>query len=125
MSIVDDLGKSVIAEHAESVDAEARFPTEAFDAMKSSRLLSCYVPSRFGGDGLTITELCRVCERLGQYDASVAMIYAMHQIQVACLVHHGQETAFFSQYLHDLCRDQLLLASATTEIGVGGDYLQL
>lgn len=121
LRIVDDIGQTVVEKYADDVDKAARFPTEAFNAMKQARLLSCYVPAEFGGDGLTITEVCRICEKLGQYDASVAMIFAMHQIQVACLVHHGTELPFFYGYLKQLSEDQLVLASATTEIGVGGD----
>jgi acyl-CoA dehydrogenase len=48
------------------------------------------------------------------------MVYVMHQIQVASLVRHGR-TVFFRDYLTDVVGRQLLLASATTEIGVGGD----
>jgi len=121
MSIVADLGESTISEYSVEVDRDARFPTEAFDALKAANLLSTYVPKEFGGDGLTITEVCRVCEEMGQYDASVAMIYAMHQIQVACIVDHAQGDKYFGQYLRDLVENQLLLASATTEIGIGGD----
>ena len=57
---------------------------------------------------------------LGQHCASTAMIFAMHQIQVASIVHHGK-SAFFRDYLSELAERQLLLASATTELGVGGD----
>ena len=121
MSIVHEIGKSTIAEFAEDADRDARFPTEAFDAIKKARLLSTYVPQTLGGDGLTITEVCRICEAMAHYDASTAMIYAMHQIQVACIVDHAQDDAYFSQYLRDLSENQLVLASATTEIGVGGD----
>ncbi len=49
------------------------------------------------------------------------MVYAMHQIQVACILHHGQSSEFFRNYLRRLVDEQLLLASATTELGVGGD----
>jgi acyl-CoA dehydrogenase len=57
---------------------------------------------------------------LGQHCASTAMVFAMHQIQVASIVHHGK-SAFFRSYLSELAAGQLLLASATTEVGVGGD----
>ena len=49
------------------------------------------------------------------------MIYAMHRIQVACVVHHAQESAYFRDYLRQLVEEQRLMASATTEVGVGGD----
>jgi len=40
---------------------------------------------------------------------------------VACIVHHGQSSPFFRDYLRRLVNEQRLIASATTEIGVGGD----
>ena len=115
------LGSDVVAPASTTVDAEARFPTEAFDALKREQLLSAYVTEEFGGMGLSMTEICRICEVLGQYCASTAMVYAMHQIQVACILHHGQNSDFFREYLRRMVDAQLLLASATTELGVGGD----
>lgn len=121
LEIVHEIGTSTIAPHADQVDQEARFPSEAFAAIKAARLMSTYVPLDFGGDGLSITDVCGICEAMAHYDASTAMIYAMHQIQVACIVDHASDDAFFAQYLQDLAANQLVLASATTEIGVGGD----
>ena len=118
---VHELGKTVVAPAAEEVDARARFPTESFDALRAEGLLSAYVTSEYGGMGLSMTQICRICEILGAYCASTAMVYAMHQIQVACILHHGQSSEYFRGYLRRLVDEQLLLASATTELGVGGD----
>ena len=121
MSTVRQIGESTIAKFAEAADRDARFPAEAFDAIKAGKLLSSYVPASLGGDGLSIRQICKICETMAHYDASAAMIFAMHQIQVACIVHHARNDEFFAQYLRELVDQQLLLASATTEIGVGGD----
>lgn len=121
LATVHELGDSVVAPAADDVDAKARFPREAFDALAEARLLSAYVTEEFGGMGLSMTQICRICEALGHYCASTAMVYAMHQIQVACILHHGQESEYFRAFLKRLVDEQLLLASATTELGVGGD----
>ena len=121
MDSVRRVGETTILEFAADVDRNARFPTEAFDAIKQERLLSVFVPEQFGGDSVSVSELCKICEQFGHYDGSVAMIFAMHQIQVACIVQNAADDAFFGQYLRQLCENQLLLASATTEVGVGGD----
>ena len=118
---VHAIGREIIAPAAFEVDRDARFPTEAFAALRAERLLSAYVPPEFGGMGLDIVQVSRLCEVLGQYCGSTAMIFAMHQIQVACIVHHGPETAFFRDYLRELSSQQRLIASATTELGIGGD----
>lgn len=118
---VHGIGREVVAPHAPSVDQHARFPTEAFDALKAARLLSASVPVELGGMGLDPVELVHVCEALGHYCGSTAMIYAMHLIQVACIVNHARGAPFFEGYLRELVDRQLLLASATTEVGIGGD----
>ena len=118
---VHTVGREVIAPAAAVVDRDARFPAEAIDALRRLDLLGAYVPRPLGGLGLTITHLARLCEALGGYCGSTAMIFAMHQIQVACLVHHARGSLYFERILRELAADQPLIASATTEIGVGGD----
>ena len=62
-----------------------------------------------------------VCYVLGRACGSTAMIYAMHQIMVACLVRHAGASAWHEQLLRRLCDEQLLLASSTTDGQGGGD----
>jgi acyl-CoA dehydrogenase len=116
-----EIGRDVVAPHAAAVDRDARFPHEAFAALKAERLLSCFVPEAYGGMGLHFSELTRLCEVLGLYCGSTAMVFAMHQIQVGCVVHHATGSPVFEDLLRELCREQLVMASATTELGIGGD----
>lgn len=116
---VRQIAREVAGPAAEAVDRDARFPAEAIDALKSEGLLGAHVPERLGGAGAGIAELGRMCEALGQRCASAAMVFAMHQVQVACLVRHGS-SPFFEAYLRELTRDQRLIASVTSEAGVGG-----
>jgi acyl-CoA dehydrogenase len=118
---VHAIGRDVVAPAADEVDRDARFPREAFEALEAEKLLSAYVPAEFGGLGLDIVQLSALCEALGHYCGSTAMIFAMHQIQAACLVHHGLATPFFRDYAREMVAKQTLLASATTEMGIGGD----
>ena len=115
------VGRDVIAPACAAVDRDARFPEEAVGALRSLKLLSCYVPAEFGGMGLDIGQVSTLCRVLGEYCASTAMIFAMHQIQVACVVHHSLDVAFFRDYVREMVQHQRLLASATTELGIGGD----
>ena len=115
------IGSGVAGPAADAVDREARFPHEAIAALREERLLGILVPSELGGRGAKISEVGAVCEMLGRYCASTAMIYAMHQIEVACLVRHGLTTQFFRRYLTELAEREWLIASSTSEIGVGGD----
>ena len=49
------------------------------------------------------------------------MIFAMHHIQVACIVAHGQRSDWHRTLLRRLCDQQLLLGSVTSEAGTGGN----
>lgn len=121
LETVHAIGRDIIATSAFDVDRDARFPQEAFDALKQHKLMSCYVPVEFGGMGFGITDISQICEALGQYCASTAMVFAMHQIQVGCIVHHALGSPYFQGYARDLVTNQYLIASATTELGIGGD----
>ena len=81
------------AAEAEAVDRDARFPQKAIDAARQQRLLGVQIPLEFGGDGASISDIADMCYTLGRACASTAMIFAMHQTKVACLVRHGPEAA--------------------------------
>jgi acyl-CoA dehydrogenase len=115
------IGAEIAGPAAEKVDRDARFPHEAVAALREERMLGAFVPEQLGGRGATIAELAAVCETLGRFCASTAMIYAMHQIEVTCLVRHGLTAPFFRSYLAELAEREWLIASATSEVGVGGD----
>ena len=115
------IGEQVAAPAAADVDRNARFPHEAIAALRDARLLGMMVPREFGGLGRPMADVAAVCEVLGEWCANSAMVFAMHQIQVACIVRHGGSSPFFRQYLRELVEKQLLLASATTEVNDGGD----
>lgn len=115
------VGVEIAARHAADVDERARFPREAFTALKSRKLLGIMVPKSEGGAGASIAEVVSICHALGRSCGSTAMIYAMHQIQVACIVRHAGKNAWHRAFMKRLAKEQLLLASATSESGVGGD----
>jgi acyl-CoA dehydrogenase len=109
------------AAHAATVDREARFPAEAIAVAKTQRLMGVMVPPELGGEGASIGDIVDVCYRLGRACASTAMIYAMHQTKVACVLRHGRSSVWHARLLRRLCAEQLLLASSTTEGQSGGD----
>ena len=85
---------AVAALHAEDVDRDGRFPVEAITAAKALGLM--------GADGAAeprrrrppaSREIADICYALGRACASTAMIYAMHQVKVACVVRHGVGSA--------------------------------
>jgi acyl-CoA dehydrogenase len=118
---VDEIGETYIKPNAEDVDIKARFPEEAFEALKEKKLLSVYIPIELGGQGLSVEQVSQLCERLAHYCASTALIYAMHQSQIACFVHHAFGSPLLIKVLQKIATEQSLLASSTSEVGVGGN----
>lgn len=114
------IGRDIVAKHADDVDQRARFPTEAFEAMKKAKLLSAYVPKELGGAGCSITEIALMCEEFGRHCVSTAMIFGMHQIQVATFVHHAMQSPYFRKYMREIVEKELLIASITSEVGTSG-----
>jgi acyl-CoA dehydrogenase len=111
----------IASETADAVDRDARFPHETVDALKKARMMSAFVPSELGGFGVGVVELASMCDTLGQRCAASAMVFAMHQIQVASIVRHGMGQPFFRRYVAELVERQNVIASVTSEVGVGGE----
>jgi acyl-CoA dehydrogenase len=112
---------AVAAEDAEAVDREARFPQAAIDAARQQKLLGAQIPTAFGGLGASIFDITDICYTLGRACSSTAMIFAMHQTKVACLVRHGTGSGWHEALMRRVATEQWLLASSTTEGQNGGN----
>ncbi|KQT79644.1 acyl-CoA dehydrogenase [Methylobacterium sp. Leaf465] len=112
---------TIAALHADAVDRDGRFPLEAVTALKAERLLGLQIPSQLGGEGAGLREIADLCCTLGQACSSAAMVFAMHHIKVASLVAHGLDSAWHCHLMERIAQEQLLVASSTTEAGIGGD----
>lgn len=112
----------IAAQNATDVDEKARFPREAFAALKDERLMGIMIPKALGGEEAPLRDVAEICMLLAQACSSTGMVYAMHQIKASSLVTHGQDTEFHRAFQRRVVAEQLLLGSATTEGGgVGGD----
>jgi acyl-CoA dehydrogenase len=112
---------ALAAAHAAAVDADARFPSEAFAEIRRQKLLGIQVPASLGGEGASLDDLADVCFILGQACGSAGLIYAMHQIKIACIVRHAKGAKALETILRRVATEQLLLASSTTEGQAGGN----
>lgn len=109
------------AQHAARVDTEGVFPAEAVEAMRAEGLLGAWIDRSMGGLGVSVEQIAWACGEIGQRCASSAMVFAMHQIQVASLVRHTAGSDWWRARLGEIAATQRLIASATSEVGVGGD----
>lgn len=114
------IAEQVAAPAAQSVDEESRFPTETIGALREAGMLAALIPVEDGGLGWSLEDVARSVTELAKGCSSGAMVYAMHQIQVACLVRHGHNPALH-EFIRQIASEGLLLASATTEVGIGGN----
>ncbi|GEC99996.1 acyl-CoA dehydrogenase [Kocuria varians] len=110
----------VAREFADAVDGESRFPQETIEEARAQGLLGAPMTAADGGLDYGITELCRLLERVGRECTSSAMILAMHYSQALCLTRHA-DTDYLREFTRRVAQDGLLLASATTEVNIGGN----
>jgi acyl-CoA dehydrogenase len=115
------IATEVAAPNADEVDREARFPQEAVDALRETRALSAYVPTELDGGGASLEAIAEACFELGRSCGATAMVFAMHQIQIACMARHLEGSPWFEDYLREVVTEQRLVASITSEVGTGGD----
>src|SRR5438128_2678509 len=94
---VERIASGITAPNAADVDAQGRFPSETFAALKEAGVLSAPVPRELGGAGCDLRELAALCSTLAQSCGSSGMVLAMHYIQVACIVRHGLQSEFFRE----------------------------
>ncbi len=105
---------------ATAVDEEGRFPTETFAALREHGLLGLLVPTAHDGPGGNLRQAAQHSQALAAACGSSGMILAMHHIQVACLVRHSAANGWHADFLRRVNAEQLLLASVTSEEGIGG-----
>jgi len=116
-----DGARGLIAEQAAKADKAAAFPEHSIAALAEAGLMSAAVPRAYGGHGFIAPQLTELAMRLGRLCGSTAMIWAMHQIQLACMEASAERQPELAEYLSRAAREQLLIASVTSEEGVGGN----
>jgi acyl-CoA dehydrogenase len=121
VSQAERIAEEVARPAAASVDRDARFPHEAVAALRQEGLMAAAIPRELGGAGSSAAEIAAVCAALGRACPSTAAIFAMQQVQLICLARHSAGAPFFVDYLRQAAAGQWLIASGSSEVGVGGD----
>jgi len=104
-------------------EAEREKANAIIAGLAAERLLSPLVPTAFGGPGASILTTARAVAAVAKVSGSAGLIYAMHLAQVETLIAHGGNE-HLRDFLRRLSERQLLVASATSEVGVGGNILK-
>jgi acyl-CoA dehydrogenase len=121
---VKAIAKNEAALNAGDVDKQSRFPKEAIAALKEYSAFSAGIDTSLGGLGLNVIEQSQLCKSLSQTCASTAMILGMHYIKCNSINEWARDDPFFPDYLKSIVQEQRLIASMTSEEGIGGDLRQ-
>jgi acyl-CoA dehydrogenase len=111
----------IAAQHSSDVDAKARFPEEAVGAIRELGLMTAAAPVDVGGRGLRVRDMVSVARDLARGCAATAMIWSMHQGQLASLCRFAGDVDEVRELVRATLSEQWLIASATSEAGTGGN----
>ncbi|NJD62849.1 MAG: acyl-CoA dehydrogenase, partial [Deltaproteobacteria bacterium] len=105
---------------AHRIDAENHFPTEIFRKMGQLGFAGVFVPQKYGGAGLGLTERAIVLEELGRHAAGFAMALMTHHLGVEAILSFGTDEQK-QKYLPDLATGKKVSGLAVTEPTGGSD----
>ena len=121
--IAEFIAETVTAPAAYDVDLHARFPSESLAALKEYRVLSALVPVEQGGMGATLSDISYVIRVLSRACAATGSVLGMHMEQMFMLIKFGTTPAL-RRSLQRVVDEQLLIANANSEVGIGGDVMR-
>jgi alkylation response protein AidB-like acyl-CoA dehydrogenase len=117
---VRELAEAKIAPFAAAVDAEARFPQEALDALTGAQLHAVHVPEAYGGEGAAALAAVIVIEEVARVCASSSLIPAVNKLGTVPLLLSASEE-LKQKYLPPLARGEAMFSYALSEAGAGSD----
>ena len=116
ISTAKEIADRVLAPAVRQNDKEGRFSTEAVLALGQAGFLGLTLPGEFGGAGLGLRTFAAVTGILAEADASVAMVYLMHQCATATIA-AARRTAAIEQILKEIAAGKHLSTLAFSEAG--------
>jgi alkylation response protein AidB-like acyl-CoA dehydrogenase len=78
LETAEQVTREALAQWADEVDRDGRWPVESITALKSAGLFGLAVPEEFGGQGAPPSVVSAVVRTLAQGCAATAMIFMMH-----------------------------------------------
>jgi alkylation response protein AidB-like acyl-CoA dehydrogenase len=114
------VAEAKIAPYAAAVDAEARYPQEAHDALLALDLHAPHVPEEYGGAGADALATCLVIEEVARVDVSASLIPAVNKLGSLPVQLAGDE-ALKKRYLTRLAAGQGDFSYCLSEPEAGSD----
>ncbi|MBV9733109.1 MAG: acyl-CoA/acyl-ACP dehydrogenase [Verrucomicrobia bacterium] len=116
VSKAKDIADRVLAPAARPNDKEGRFSTDAVEALGQAGFLGLLLPSELGGAGLGLRTFAAITATLAEADASVAMVYLMHQCATVTIA-AAPKTRAVEQILKEIATGKHLSTLAFSEAG--------
>ncbi|MFW6774457.1 acyl-CoA dehydrogenase family protein [Nocardioides sp. CPCC 205120] len=117
---VRDVVEAKIAPHAATVDAEARYPQEAHDALVASDFHAPHVPEEYDGVGADALATCIVIEEVARACVSSSLIPAVNKLG-SLPVQLGGSEELKRKYLTPLARGEGGFSYGLSERDAGSD----
>ena len=117
---VRELADERIAPRAAAIDADAEFPWDVVELLRSHDVLALPFPEEHGGLGSDLLTLCLAVEELSRVCATSGLILAVQELGGLPLVLAGTQEQK-ARWLPGLAAGEMLAAFALTEAGAGSD----
>jgi alkylation response protein AidB-like acyl-CoA dehydrogenase len=117
---VRDLAEAKIAPFAAEVDAAARFPAEALDALTGAGLHAAHIPDAYGGEGADALATAIIIEEIARVCGSSSLIPAVNKLGTVPLLLSGS-AELNRKYLPPVARGEALFSYALSEANAGSD----
>ena len=102
------------------LDRESRYPREIIQKMGEQGFFELFVPPEYGGQGLSVLNVCLVMEHLSIVDGGTAISYGVTGLGAIPLILFGNDDQK-RRYLPPLARGEYQAAFALTEPWAGSD----
>ena len=117
---VRELCTDKVAPHAADVDAAARFPQEAYDALRAADFHAPHIPEEYGGAGADALAVCIVIEEVARVCASSSLIPAVNKLGTMPLLLAGSAEVK-ARYLPPVATGEAMFSYALSEREAGSD----
>ncbi len=121
LSYTKDFGERNVRPHTKRIDAEGIFPKEAYNALRKEGYMGLLIPKEYGGLGGGNLEHTQACATLGEFCATTALCYMMHNTSAVCISAFGSE-ALKKEFLPKIAKGEIALALAFSESGSGTHF---
>ena len=121
---IRELSDDRIAPFAAVVDAESRFPREAYEALCASDFAAPHIPEEYGGVGADALSTCIVIEEVARACASSSLIPAVNKLGTMPLILAGSED-MKRTYLTKMAKDGAMFSYCLSEPNAGSDTLSM